>query len=393
MKRTFAIILITFCIPAFAQKKINVARQIDLSVKQYKKMLSDLKGPALYPHSTNPDGSIKTYKSDWWCSGFFGGSLWYLYEYTRDSSLKSAANKWTIGLQKEQFNTSTHDLGFMLYCSFGNGYRLTNSKVYKDVLLNGAHSLATRFNPKVGLIQSWNSFKGYKYPVIIDNMMNLEYLLWAAKTTKDKNYYNICVSHADKTMANHFRKDYSSYHVVCYDSVGNVLARKTAQGYSDESAWARGQAWGLYGYTVMYRETEDKKYLEQASHIADFFMHNPTLPVDKIPYWDFNSPTIPNDFRDASSAAVAASALLELCTYTEKTQSKAYFELAEKILESLSGPEYFSKNGNGHFLLKHSTGNKPINSDVDVPLIYADYYYLEALLRYDKLTEHFEKGK
>ena len=389
MKKLFSFLLIILSLQAEAQQKINVARQIDLSVKQYRRMLANLKDTSLYPHSINADGTIKTYKSEWWCSGFFGGSLWYLYEYTKDKTLKAAADKWTIGLQKEQFNTGTHDLGFMLYCSFGNGYRLTGSKAYKKVLLNGARSLATRFDPKVGLIKSWNNFKGYKYPVIIDNMMNLEYLLWASKAANEKRYYDICVSHADKTMANHFRKDYSSFHVVCYDTVGHVLARKTAQGYADESAWARGQSWGLYGFTVMYRATHHKKYLEQAKHIAEFYMYNPTMPSDKIPYWDFNSPLIPNDVRDASSAAVVASALLELSTYVSKPLSKTYFAYAESILESLSSTQYFSKNGNGEFLLKHSTGNKPVNSDVDVPLIYADYYYLEALLRYDRLSKRF----
>ncbi len=357
-----------------------------LALNQYKGMLQDCQDYSLFPQSVKPDGTLDRRKSDWWCSGFFGGGLWYLFEYTKDTLIERQANAWTVALEKEQFNTKTHDLGFMLYCSYGNGYRLTKSDAYKTVLLQGASSLSSRFNPKVGLIKSWDNYKGYKYPVIIDNMMNLEYLMWAAKISGDKKYYNICVSHADSTLKNHFRADNSSYHLVCYDSLGKVLAKKTVQGFSDSSAWARGQGWGLYGYTVMYRETGDKKYLNQAIKIANFYMHHPNLPKDKIPYWDLNSTLIPNDVRDASAAAVIASGLLELSTYVNKKLKKAYFNFAEETLQSLSSPEYFAAEGNHHFLLKHSTGHKPAKSEIDTPIIYGDYYYLEALLRYNKLV-------
>lgn len=389
MKKGLIALLILISCHATAQQKIDVAKQMELSVNQYKGMLQEFQETNLFPQSVNKDGTYRKMKKEWWCSGFFSGILWYLYEYTKQDTFKNAADKWTMALEKEQYNKSTHDLGFMLYCSFGNGYRLTHNPVYKSVLLQGASSLSSRFHPEVGLIKSWERFGRYKYPVIIDNMMNLEYLLWAAKTSGDKKYYDICISHADKTIKNHFRPDYSSYHVVCYDSVGNVLAKKTAQGYSDSSAWARGQAWGLYGYTMMYRETKEKKYLNQAVNIAKFYMNHPNLPKDKVPYWDFNAPDIPNDVRDASAAAVSASALLELSTYVKPALRKEYFSFAEDVLKSLSGPEYFAAEGNHHFLLKHSTGSKPGHSEVDVPLIYADYYYLEALMRYDKLS----KGK
>jgi len=386
MKRLFLILFVFTTIGSIAQQKVDVAKQMQLSLKQYKGMLHELKNDyTLFPQSINTDGSLKKLRSDWWCSGFFGGALWYLSEYTKDTSIRSAANVWTEALDKEQYNKTTHDLGFMLYCSFGNGYRLTKNAAYKAILLNGAESLSSRFNPNVGLIKSWDGFKGYKYPVIIDNMMNLEFLFWASKVSGNKKYYNICVSHADKTLKNHFRPDNSSYHVICYDSVGNVIAKKTAQGFADSSAWARGQTWGLYGYTVMYRETKDKKYLEQAIKIANFYIHHANLPKDKIPYWDFNSPFIPNDARDASAAAIAASGLLELSTYVNKELSKIYFSFAEDVLQSLSSDTYFAAEGNQHFLLKHSTGNKPANSEVDTAIIYADYYYLEALIRYSKL--------
>jgi uncharacterized protein YyaL (SSP411 family) len=278
----------------------------------------------------------------------------------------------------------------MLYCPFGNGYRLTQNELYKNILLTGAKSLATRFDPKVGLIKSWEIFQNkYQYPVIIDNMMNLELLLWAAKESGNKEYYNLCISHADNTLKNHFRADNSSYHVVCYGPNGEVLTKRTAQGAADESAWARGQAWGLYGYTVMYRETKDIKYLIQAHKIASFILNNPNLPADKIPYWDYSKP---GEERDASAAAIAASALLELSQYSQMDQKRYYISMATKMLESLSGPAYRAGLGeNNHFILMHSTGNKPGNSEVDVPLVYADYYYLEALLRYRKI-EHNSKG-
>lgn len=377
--------LLNFC--ALAQK-VDADKQLRLAVQQYKGLLREFKDPSLFPQSLLPDSSYRKMKSEWWCSGFFGGSLWFLADYTQDKNLKAAAEKWTLAVEKEQFNTSTHDLGFMLYCPYGNALRFTKDQKYKQPLLQGAESLSSRFNPAVGQIKSWDSFKGgYKYPVIIDNMMNLEYLFWAAKVSGNKKYYNISITHADKTMANHFRPDNSSYHVVCYDEQGNVLERKTAQGAADDSAWSRGQAWGLYGYTVMYRETRDKKYLDQAHKIAAFYMNHPNLPKDKVPYWDFNAPNIPNEPRDASAAAVAASGLLELSHYSTAGQAKKYQDFAEATLYSLSSPAYFAKEGNQHFLLRHSVGSIPHNMEIDVPLIYADYYYIEALLRYKGLAK------
>ncbi len=388
MKNVLTCLLLSGFLSVNAQKKVNVDQQMKLAVQQYKGMLDTLKDTKLFPQSTKPDGTMKTMESSWWCSGFFSGSLWYLNEYTKDKELQQAAEKWTVALEKEQYNTGTHDLGFMLYCSYGNGYRLTKNAAYKPILLQGAASLATRFHPEVGLIKSWNSFGKYNYPVIIDNMMNLEYLFWAAKVSGNKKYYDLSVTHADNTIKNHFRPDNSSYHVVLYDSSnGNVLAKKTAQGFTDESAWARGQAWGLYGYTVMYRETKDKKYLKKAMDIASFYMKHPNLPADKIAYWDFNAKDIPNVARDASASAIVASALLELAKYADKANSKAYYKFAEDVLVSLSSPAYFAATGNNHFILKHSTGHFLANSEVDTPIIYADYYYIEALLRYDRFNK------
>ena len=381
------LLLLVRLAPAQTQSPIDVKGAFDLAAKQYEGMLKSHPDTTKFPQSTNPDGSPRDMKSDWWCSGFFGGSLWYLFEQTGDPKWKQAAQRWTNAVAKEQYNTGTHDLGFMIYCPFGNGYRLTKNAAYRPIMLTAAKSLATRFDPKVGLIKSWNKFQTYDYPVIIDNMMNLELLFWAAKSGGDKGLRDLALTHADNTLKNHYRPDGSSFHVIAYNPDGTVAAKKTAQGAADASAWARGQAWGLYGYTVMYRETKDKKYLTHARRIADFYLNHPNLPADKVPYWDFNAPGIPNEERDASAAAITASALLELGTYGGPS-AKTYFQAAEQMLKSLSGPTYRAQPGeNNHFILKHCVGHKPAKSEVDVPLVYADYYYLEALLRYDALRK------
>jgi alpha-L-fucosidase len=330
---------------------------------------------------------LKLVPSRDWTSGFFPGELWFLYEYTGNNEWKNQAQKFTTNIEREKTNGGTHDMGFKIYCSFGQGYRLTKDAHYKDVIIQSAKTLSTRFNPKVGVIRSWDHHKEqWDYPVIIDNMMNLELLFEATKLSGDSSFYKIAVSHAKTTMKNHFRADYSSYHVVDYDTAtGGVRKKQTAQGYADESAWARGQAWGLYGFTMCYRETKNEKYLEHAEHIASFILHHPNLPKDMVPYWDFDAPNIPNEPRDASAASVMASALYELSTYSKNKNE--YRKAADKIIESLT-KSYRSPIGeNKGFILLHSTGSRPANSEVDVPLIYADYYYLEALLRMKKLNE------
>lgn len=325
---------------------------------------------------------LRTSGSGWWCSGFYPGSLLYLYEAVKDTSLYSEALRMLDVLQKEQYNTTTHDLGFMMFCSFGNANRLDPQPRYKEILVNSAKSLCTRFNPEVGCIKSWDS-KPEDFLVIIDNMMNLELLFWATEATGDSTFYNIAVTHANTTMKHHFRPDYSSYHVVNYDpKTGEVQKQRTQQGYADSSAWARGQAWGLYGYTLMYRATKDKKYLDQAVHIADYTLQHPHMPEDLIPYWDFDAPNIPNALRDASAGAINCSALFELCDYVDEAKSAVYLEAARKMLSSLSAEPYKAKAGtNGGFIIQHCVGHIPGESEVDVPLTYADYYYLEALKR------------
>ncbi|QJX46593.1 glucuronyl hydrolase [Hymenobacter taeanensis] len=368
------------------QRKINVKQEFDRAGQQLTRLLQTHPDVTKFPYSSKPDGSLKDTPSEWWTSGFFGGTLWYMFEYTKQPQWQQAADRWTMAMAQEQTNTGTHDLGFMLYCPFGNGLRLTQNPAYKPVLLTGAKSLATRFNPEVGLIKSWNNFQGYKYPVIIDNMMNLELLCWAARTTGDSTLRRLSITHADNTLRNHFRPDGSTYHVVCYDEHGQVLAKKTAQGAADNSAWARGQAWAIYGYTTMFRDTKLARYQEQARKTADFFLNHPNLPADKIPYWDFNAPNIPQEERDASAAAIVASALLELQQYCPAADAKRYRKAAEQMLVSLSSPTYRAAVGeNNNFLIKHCVAHKPAKTEVDAPLTYADYYYLEALLRYNQL--------
>jgi unsaturated chondroitin disaccharide hydrolase len=363
-----------------------VTENFQFASEQLSLALEALGDSKLNPRNTEPDGSLRLVKSKSWTSGFFPGNLWYLYEYTKEDKWKKAATQFTSNIEDQQYNGQTHDMGFKMYCSYGNGLRLTGDPAFKEILLQSAKTLITRFNPKLGCIRSWdhNSDK-WQFPVIIDNMMNLELLFWATKASGDSTFYDIAVSHAETTMKNHFREDNSSYHVVNYDTLtGNVLDKHTHQGYAHESAWSRGQAWGLYGYTLMYRETGDERFLNQATKIAEYILNHPNMPKNMVPYWDFNAPGIPNEPRDASAAAVISSALYELSSYAGEKKDR-YLHAANKILESLSSPAYRAIIGqNNNFILLHSVGSKPMGSEVDVPIVYADYYFLEANLR--KLT-------
>ena len=390
----FILVLVQF---SCAEKQEPMSEVIERSIKvaeqQARAMAATLadQGGRLPKTFKQETEEFVTSNSRDWCSGFFPGTLWYLYEYTNNDEFKRLAEEYTLRVEREQYNKGTHDLGFMIFCSYGNGLRLTNNAAYPDIITTASRSLCTRYNPKVELIKSWDSFKDkWQYPVIIDNMMNLEMLMWAFKQTKDSTFYNIAVTHADKTIQHHFRTDYSTWHVVSYDTITGIPhAKQTHQGAFDESMWARGEAWGLYGYTMMYRETGKKEYLNQAINIADLMIGHPNMPTDGIPYWDFNAPNIPNEERDASTGAIMASALIELSGYVNDTAKKAkYLEQAEKQIRTLSSPEYLAEQGtNGNFIIKHGVGHKPNNSEVDAPLTYADYYFVEALLRYKKLLK------
>lgn len=363
--------------------------QLTYAIQQIDSVVAATKNDTLiFPRSIENNGDFKLVSSSDWCSGFFPGELWFMYEYTKDEKWLNLAKKYTEPLEKEQFNRGTHDTGFMMYCSYGNGYRLTKDSKYKDILIETAKSLASRYYPNVKAIRSWDfSTDQWQCPVIIDNMMNLELLFWAAKETKDSTFYNIAVNHAETTLKNHFREDYSCYHVVDYDTItGNVRKKETHQGYNDESAWSRGQAWAIYGYTLCYRETNKPEFLAHAKNVAKFIFSNPTMPEDLIPYWDFNAPGIPNEPRDVSAATVTASALYELCEYDTENAAQ-YKKWADTIIQNLTDHYLAKPNTEYGFLLLHSTGAKMYDLEIDAPLSYADYYYLEALLRKKKLEE------
>ncbi len=392
MKRTSLIVLFSLIgVIAFAQNSRKAMKQLieenmHFAAQQYKVLMKNV--PAdLMPRSYDAaKDQLITSNTKWWCSGFYPGSLWLIYGATGDKDIKEEAEKRLAIQEKEKHYTGNHDLGFMMFCSFGTAYNLTKNPAYKDVIITSASSLSTRYRPSIKAIQSWDSSSNFKCPVIIDNMMNLELLEWVSKNGGEQKFHNIAVEHANTTLKNHFRPDYSSYHVLDYNlRTGGVDRKVTHQGYSDESAWARGQAWGLYGYIVMYRFTKNAVYLSQANNIARFLLNHPNLPEDKIPYWDFDAPDIPNAKRDASAGAIMASALLELAQYTKGQQKKQYISSAEKMIQSLASPAYKAPLGkNGGFLLQHSVGHLPNKSEVDVPLTYADYYFLEALTRYKK---------
>lgn len=376
-----------------SKENIPASKIFSDAEQQTRLMLSEIpiakagRAELVSPRTIDSSGKLRMVSSRDWTSGFFPGQLWFLYEFTGKDEWKTLAREFTANLEKEKTNGTTHDMGFKIYCSFGAGYKLTKDPTYRDIIIQSAKTLTSRFRPITGTIRSWDhSREKWGFPVIIDNMMNLELLFAATQLSGDSAFYKIAVTHANTTMKNHFRDDNSSYHVVEYDTLsGNVVKKNTHQGYSHESAWARGQAWGLYGYTMCYRFTRDIKYLQQAEKIAAFLLNHPNMPKDLVPFWDFNAPNIPGEEKDASAAAIMASALYELSMYSDN--GKLYKEKAERVLESLTKYYRSPLGENKGFILLHSTGSKPGRSEVDVPLNYADYYYLEAVLRMKKLKE------
>lgn len=374
---------------------IGIAPQLDFAIgciDKGKREKKNAERRQFAPWTLYKDGSLHLVNAYNWCSGFFAGTLWQMYEYSNDRQWREKAISETWPIEEAKWYKGTHDLGFMINDSFGNAYRLTGEDSYRDVVVRAAQSLITRYNPTVKSIRSWDFNRDkWKFPVIIDNMMNLEMLFQATKLTGDSIYHRIAVNHANTALANHFREDASSYHVVDYDpETGAVRGKCTAQGYSDDSFWSRGQAWGLYGFAQCYKYTGDKRYLDHAMHIADFIMSRPNMPSDLIPYWDMKEPRIaewnsPEDNkecpRDASAAAVTASALYMLSDMTDETHATAYRNYADKIISSLTDSYRVPYGEKFGFILDHSTGHHPAGSEVDVPLVYADYYYVEALIR------------
>ena len=380
-----ALLLISFlAFKAVAQEKISNVQHAKTQLNYAFDEIAKVKAvnPKVVSPRTLRNDSLVMVSSKDWTSGFFAGNLWYMYELTNDKKWFEKAKEFTAFQEPEKTNGTTHDMGFKMYCSYGNGYRLTKDPKYRDVLIQSARTLITRFNPTIGCIRSWDHHADvWKFPVIIDNMMNLELLFWAFKETKDSSFYKVAVSHANTTMKNHFRDDFSSYHVIGYDTqTGKAIQKNTHQGYNDASSWARGQSWALYSYTMCYRETGKKEYLDQAEKIANFILNHPNLPTDLVPYWDYNAPEIPNTPRDASAAAIMASALYELSTIVP-SKTEYYKGKADKIINSLSKKYRTEPLSNKGFLLTSSTGNFPAKSEINVPIVYADYYYLEALLR------------
>ena len=330
-------------------------------------------------------GVVKKVKSKDWTSGFYAGNLWQIYKITGDIRYKEKAILWNAFIEKEKFNNTTHDMGFKVYGSFGKGLAIENNEKYKRIIVKSAQTLISRFNPKIGAIRSWNHSKElFDYPVIIDNMLNLELLFEASKISGDSTFRNIAIIHANTTLKNHFRKDNSCYHVVDYDTVSHGVRKKaTFQGFKDESSWARGQSWAVYGFTMSYRYTKNKEYLKQAEATAKYYINYKTLPEDGISYWDFNDPSIPNAPRDASSAAIMASALVELYSFTK---NQTYLDYSNKVINTLSSDKYLlNETVKGPFILNHSTGNWPKKDEIDQPIVYADYYFLEAIIRKQSL--------
>lgn len=372
------------------QPKAELVKLIDKNLKeasdQYKLLMKHVPNDSL-PETFDKGGNWKIISARNWVSGFYPATIFYLYGANPDDQLYEEGIK-RLKVMEPIKELDSHDIGFMMYCSYGNANRIKPQPEYNDILLTSARTLSKRFNPEVGCTMSWSSKPG-EFRVIVDNMMNLELLMYATKISGDSSYARIAISHANTTMKNHFRPDYSSYHLVNYNpATGAVIRKQTVQGYADESSWARGQGWGLYGFTMMYRETRNASYLKQANRIADYILSHPNLPANKIPYWDFNSPGIPNALRDASAGAIYASALIELSGYTDAVRSKKYLAAAETIIRTLSSAEYKAPYGdNGGFLLKHSVAHLPKGAMVDVPLTYADYYFVEAMLRYKNMSK------
>lgn len=367
--------------------KAALEMAFDRAEVQYTALLKDMENSEnQQPRRWQNNKLVKVGPEDW-TSGFFPASLWYLYEHTGADKWYNAAMQYTAIQEKMRNHSGTHDIGFMIYCPYGNALRLAKNKAgIKEILLDSAAALCKRYVPSLGMIRSWDS---YNNPVIIDNMMNLELLMWAAKNSENPLFDKVAISHADQTNKRHFRADGSAYHIVDYNPFSRkVFGYYAGQGASADSPWARGQSWGLYGFTMMYRESGKKEYLQRAIKCADFLINHPNLPKDKIPYWDYGAAEIPYAPRDVAAAAIMASALMELCTFDNVPNAAKYRSIAVQQLLSLSSPAYLAPAGrNGNFILMHAVGNLPGNSEIDVPLNYADYYYLEALTRFNKLCD------
>ena len=394
MKKIKYFFLLSICLSCLSVEKNSTMAEegLEHATNQYLLLLKEAEKTDRIPRTISKSGEMHWANESFdWTEGFFPGTLWYLYEYSDKEIFKNSAKKFQSKFESHKLLTNNHDLGFIFNSSYGNALKIINNEEYKNVIIEASNSLIQRFNPKIGSLQSWDvdsgwqAKRGWEFPVIIDNMMNLELLFEASELTGNEEYKNIAITHAETTLKNHFRPNNSSYHLVDYDPEnGQVRSKETAQGYSDDSSWARGQAWGLYGYTVCYRYTKDERFLDQAEKIADYIIANTTEPNQGIPYWDYDAPKTSDVKLDVSAATITASALLELSQYSETD----YAGFSDQILKTLQNPKFTTKAGESHnFILKHSVGSIPHNAEIDVPLNYADYYYVEALLRKHKGLE------
>lgn len=377
-----AFLFVMSCKNDVKENKVTAFNTQEALKERYALFLDYQPDSLAFPRSYNKENDcINKKPSKDWTSGFYAGNLWQLYALTGNEAYIEKAKQWTAFIEKEKFNDRTHDMGFKIFCSFGNGLKYQDNQKYKDIIVKSAQTLATRYNEKVGSIRSWDfNKKRWQFPVIVDNMMNLELLFEATKISGDSTFHDIANKHAYTTLKNHFRSDGSIYHVVDYDTIsGDIRMKVTHQGINDESVWARGQGWGIYGFTMAYRYTKNQVFLDRAIATADFYLNHKTLREDGIPYWDFHDPKIPNAPRDVSAATVIASALIELHGYTN---SQAYLDYSKKVVNTLKSQEYIlGDNIKAPFILDHSTGNWPKNDEIDEPIVYGDYYFLETLLR------------
>lgn len=366
-----------------------VQESIDYCATQASKTLAVIESPEMIPNSI-PSGEsswIFTNPGNWTC-GFWAGDLWHLYEGTGEPMWKEKAIEATETIMPVAYRTArSHDMGFMTMTSIGNAYKYTGEEKYKDALVSAADSLVRLYNPKVGTILSWPNMvtkMGWSHNTIIDNMLNLELLFWVAENANRSDLYDIAFRHAEVTMQHQFREDGSTYHVMVFDAEdGHFLEGHTHQGWKDESTWARGQAWAIYGFTMAYRFTKDERFLETAVKAADYFIAH--LPEDLVPYWDFDAGVeIADQPRDCSATAITASALLEMHTYLPDDKAGYYKDTAISMIESMSSEPYRAGEVCPAFLL-HCTGHMPNGSEVDASISYADYYYLESLIRLKKL--------
>ncbi|MEM1136869.1 MAG: glycoside hydrolase family 88 protein [Bacteroidota bacterium] len=383
----FSLAILFSCTPSRFSKApntFNAAVLLKESEKKVKLLVDNLNDTTFYPRNLKPNGEVGLSKRASWTVGFFPGILWNMYMQTGKESWRKEAIKWNAALASNAtLRWRTHDLGFMMFNSFGKAYEATHEPIYRDIVLQCADSLALMYNENVGTTESWPWRKEWDHPTIIDNMLNIELLFWAAKNGGNPAYYQIAEKHAFTTLKNHVRDDYTTWHVVDFDSeTGVVKGKYTDQGLADSSTWARGQAWAIYGYVMTYRETGNKTFLTAAKKLTKAYIDK--LPKDFIPFWDLDLPHNQNEVKDASAACITASALLELATMVEEKERAYYSKLALKTLTQLRN-NHFNESEDVPFLIKNCTGSKPHNSEINTSLIYADYYFIEALMRLQKI--------